>query len=101
MRRRHALVVGLAGLTAACVRSSIAPPTPVPPTPLPVRTPPPQPAAVATPLATALPTATSVPAPTATSVAETQIGLDVHLWNGDAEVQLDGRAIQPGHLRVP
>src|SRR5207244_1518074 len=93
MRRRHALVVGLAGLTAACARTSSAPPTVViPPTPLPARTPSPQPLAAATPLATALPTATSVPAPTATPVAETQIVLDVHLWNGAAEVQLPGLA---------
>src|SRR6266849_3181764 len=101
MRRRHALVVGLAGLTAACARTSSAPATVVPPTPLPARTPSPQPLAAATPLATALPTATSIPAPTATPVAETQIALDVRLWNGEAEVQLDGRTIQPGHLSVP
>src|SRR6266849_11093693 len=101
MRRRHALVVGLAGLTAACARTSSAPATVVPPTPVPARTPPSQPAAAAAPLATALPTATSTPALTATPVAETQIALDVHLWNGEAEVQLDGRTIQPGRLSVP
>src|SRR5713226_9013275 len=78
MRRRHALVVGLAGLTAACARTSTAP---------------------ATPLATAAPTA-SVSA-TATPVRDNQVGLDVRLWNGEAEVQIDGRTIQPGHLSVP
>src|SRR5216683_6705259 len=98
MRRRHALVVGLAGLTAACARTSTAPATPIPPTPLPARTPTPQPAAAATPLATAAPTA-SVSA-TATPVRDTQVGLDVRLWNGEAEVQIDGRTIQPGHLSV-
>jgi hypothetical protein len=101
MRRRHALVVGLAGLTAACARTSSAPATPAPPTPQPAQTPAPQPAAVATPLATIAPTPQPTPStvPTATPVPE--IGLDVHLWNGEAELQIDGRTIEPGHLSVP
>ena len=96
MRRRHALVVGLAGLTAACARSSSAPPTAVPPTPLPARTPSLQSVAAATPLTTVAPTApvaTATVAATPSPAPESQVALDVHLWNGDAEVQLeDGRA---------
>jgi hypothetical protein len=29
------------------------------------------------------------------------VALDVRLWNGSAEVQLDGRTIQPGQISVP
>jgi hypothetical protein len=29
------------------------------------------------------------------------VGLDIQVWNGDADVQLDGRSIQPGHFSVP
>src|SRR6266851_1345264 len=104
MRRRHALVVGLAGLTAACARSASAPATAVPSTPLPARTPAPQPAAASTPLTTVAPTApisTPTAVPTPSPVPENQVALDVRLWNGEAEVQVDGRTIQPGHLSVP
>jgi hypothetical protein len=104
MRRRLVLVVGLAGLGAACTRPATSPATSIPPTPVPARTPAPQPAATTTPLATAAPRpplATPSVVPTPSPVAESQVGLDVRLWNGEAEVQLDGRTIQPGHLSVP
>jgi hypothetical protein len=39
--------------------------------------------------------------PTATPATDSQVGLDIRLWNGEAEVQLDGRTIAPGHLSMP
>src|SRR5260370_20861265 len=103
MRRRHALVVGLAGLTAGWARSAGAPATAVPATPLPARTPSPQSAAAATPLTTVAPSApvaTSTIAATPSPVPDSQVVLDVRLWNGEAEVQLDGRTIQPGRVNT-
>ena len=47
------------------------------------------------------PVSTSTSAPTPSPVPDAQVALNVHLWNGEAEVQLDGRTIQPGHLSVP
>jgi len=40
-------------------------------------------------------------AATPSPVPESQVALDIRLWNGEAEVQLDGRTIKPGHLNVP
>jgi hypothetical protein len=99
MLRRRALVVGLAGFVAACAGPSPSP-TPVQPTPQPVPTfapplptPPPAPVPVATPTLVPAP-----PEPTPAPVEE--IPLDIRLWNGKAEIQLDGRTIQPGQIRV-
>src|SRR5438270_3898096 len=105
MRRRQALVVGLAGLTAACTRPAPEPtPTVLQPTSVASPTAPAQPTAAPA----AVPTAAATPLvpvtaanPTAVRAAETQVDLDIHLWNGDAEVQLDGRTIEPGHISVP
>ncbi len=46
----------------------------------------------------AAPTATVVPAPAPTQIPT--VAVDVRLWNGSAEVQLDGRTIEPGHFEV-
>jgi hypothetical protein len=35
-----------------------------------------------------------------TPTAVDQVSLDLRLWNGSAEVQLDGRAVEPGHFLV-
>src|SRR5205085_9113638 len=69
------------------------PPTSVPPTGTPAS------------IGTAAPAATSVatpprPSPQATSTPQPQVNLDVRLWNGSAEVQIDGRTITPGQLKV-
>jgi len=48
-----------------------------------------------------VPAATAVTA--ATSTPDTNAGqrtLDVRLWNGSAELQLDGRTIEPGQVRI-
>jgi hypothetical protein len=45
--------------------------------------------------------ATSIAVPTPSPAPENQVALDVRLWNGDAEVQLDGRTIQPGRVNTP
>jgi hypothetical protein len=37
----------------------------------------------------------------ASPVPDSQVALDVRLWNGEAEVQLDGRTIQPGRVNTP
>jgi hypothetical protein len=103
--RRRALVVGLAGLMAACAGPNAPPATP---TPEPVRTSPPlmptvppatptsPPARPATP--TPAPPPPTPPAPTPTPAE--QVALEVRLWNGSAEVQLDGRTIEPGRVMV-
>jgi Protein of unknown function (DUF3048) N-terminal domain/Protein of unknown function (DUF3048) C-terminal domain len=57
--------------------------------------------ATATPLSTPAPTATPVPrAPDPTPSPNPQVALDVRLWNGTAEVQVDGRTIAPGQVMV-
>src|SRR5579859_5665563 len=109
MRRRQALVVGLAGLSAACARPAAAPVATVPPQPRPVA--PPSPVAAPTSPVASAPTSTvavptqPVPMPSATPtapvVAEREVQLDIRIWNGEAELQLDGRTIQPGHFSVP
>jgi hypothetical protein len=98
---RRALVVGLAGLLAACAAPS-APPTASPtdllPTAPPARTPTPPPTPAPTARATLAP-ATARPteaSPTATPV--TRVELDIRVWNGAADLQLDGRPIDPGHV---
>jgi hypothetical protein len=110
MLRRRALVVGLAGLMAACAGPA---PPPATPTPRPVGTSPPLMPTVppaATPTPPPAPTATqpprptpppATPQPTPTPAATDQIALDIRLWNGSAEVQLDGRTVQPGEIMVP
>jgi len=106
MVRRRALVVGLAGLMAACAGPNSAG-GPSTPTPQPVRTSPPlmptvPPPATPTPPPAPPRTPTPVPPqPTPTSAAADQVALDIRLWNGSAEVQLDGRTVQPGKLVLP
>ncbi|MCA1644546.1 MAG: DUF3048 domain-containing protein [Chloroflexi bacterium] len=108
MRRWRALVLGLAGLTAACAAPPALPtsaPQPPATTPAPVV----KPTTGAAPLATVRPTdaprapvlTPTAPTTTPTPVVASEVGLDIRLWNGDAEVQLDGRTIEPGHLEVP
>ncbi len=104
MRRRRAIVVGAAGLLSAC--SGPPPPAPTPaPTAAPTSPPalatvPPRPIPTsggpASPPAT--PTAPPPAVPTVTPAA--QVALDVRLWNGSAEVHLDGRTIEPGRVMV-
>ena len=38
--------------------------------------------------------------PQPTPTLSPRVALDVHLWNGTAEVQIDGRAISPGQITV-
>ena len=101
MYRRRAIIVGLAGVLSACAGPAPAPtgepaasPTSVPPTAAATLPPtPPTPitaAATATAAPTAVPTATPLP----------EVALDVRLWNGAAEVQLDGRTVEPGQIMV-
>src|SRR5262249_322493 len=101
MYRRRAIIVGLAGVLSACAGPPPAPtgepaasPTSVPPTAAGTWPPtPPTPttaAATATAAPTAVPTATPLP----------DVALDVRLWNGTAEVQLDGRTVEPGQIMV-
>jgi Protein of unknown function (DUF3048) N-terminal domain/Protein of unknown function (DUF3048) C-terminal domain len=113
LSRRRALVVGLAGLMTACAGPQPAAPTPSPqlvgtappllPTVRAVATPTPPPA---TPPATPPPpsptptVAPAQPSPTPT-VASDQVAVAVRLWNGSAEVQLDGRTVQPGNFMLP
>jgi hypothetical protein len=117
------VVLGLTSgiAAAACGGSQVAAPEPLTPTPAsaPTRglpratptvpaptpaTPVPTPAtAVPTPPPTlpVVPTATPVPAqPSPTPEPPAQIELDIRLWNGAAELQLDGRSIQPGKINV-
>ena len=57
--------------------------------------------ATVTAVPTAPPTATPEPAaPTATPVPDT-VTLDIRLWNGSAEVQLDGASVETGLHAVP
>ena len=42
--------------------------------------------------------ATPAPAPQPSSTPTGQIALDIRLWNGTAEVQLDGRTVAPGQV---
>lgn len=64
---------------------------------------------MATVLAVATSTPTPAPTPRAAASATTtpteappdQVVLDIRLWNGSAEVQLDGRTVQPGQVMVP
>ena len=112
MLTRRTLVAGLASGLAACAAGCArlaAPPAPTP-TAVPTPSPRPTPTAVAatpTSAATAAPTpsptaaATAQPAvapPTATAVPTppSQVELDIRVWNGAAELQLDGRTISPG-----
>src|SRR6266851_3432511 len=113
MVSRRALVAGLAGFIAACAGPSRVPSPPPSPSPspegqattTPASTSPPTPrtTAVATSAPTAVPAAASptsasaVPEPTA---ASDQVALDLRLWNGSADVQLDGRPVAPGRLLV-
>src|SRR5262249_33130422 len=92
--QRRTLLISLAGLISACAgpSSSPAPPSPTAasaptsnPTPAPIIVPPP------TLVPTTVPTA-----PPATATPTPRMALDVRLWNGTAEVQLDGRTIEPG-----
>ena len=104
---RRALVVGLAGFLVACARPATAPEAPAPEG-SPTVPPPANPTATAAPTqaAPAVPaTATAAPTPapptaTPTAASAPQIALDVRLWNGSAQVQLDGRTVQPGRLMV-
>jgi hypothetical protein len=114
MLRRRALVVGLAGLMAACTGPNPGG-GPSTPTPQPVRTSPPLLPTVPPPTAapTQPPSPTQPPAvpPTATpappqptpspAALDDQVELNIRLWNGSAEVQLDGRTVQPGQVMVP
>ena len=100
MLRRRAFVAALAALLAGCVAPAPAPtpepspePTDVPPT----RVPPTQAPTIAP---TVAPTVEPTTAPTPTESAPESVQLDVRLWNGSAEVQLDGRTIQPGVVEV-
>jgi hypothetical protein len=82
-------------LVTACASPATAPPPtagPLPPT---------APPATSTPAATPTlaPTAVPTPTPGATAPAQ-QTFLDIHLWNGSAEVQLDGQSVQPGRVPV-
>lgn len=103
MPRRRALLVGLAGcvqvelLLSACagpIRSAtgavqvatVPPPVPTPTT-----------AVVPTP---ARPTPAPAPTPTPTLVVPAQVALDVSVWNGSAQLQLDGSSIEPGQVHV-
>ena len=129
MLTRRALVAGLAtsclaACAAGCARLAAAPSAVATPTG-PTSTTPPQTETHATPAATATagtaaaptnaptlapasasaPTALPTASPDASAAAATptlsaQIGLDVRLWNGAAEVQLDGRTISPGHVDI-
>src|SRR6266852_5475087 len=98
MVRRRALVVGLAGFIAACSGPAPASRTEAP-APQPTSTP--KPTSVPP---TASPASVSTPAPMATSAAtptpQAQVNLEVRLWNGSAEVQIDGRTIEPGQQTV-
>lgn len=100
------LATGLAACAAGCARLA-APPAP---TSTAIPTPPAQPSPTA---AAATPTlaATAAPSPTAAATAQpagapptataaptppSQVALDIRLWNGSAELQLDGRSSTPG-----
>jgi len=120
MQRRRALVVGLAGLMTAC--AGPAPPAtpapavstpPAPPTEPTLPTEPTPPTPTSQPLPSRVPSATpeirSTPTPTAAAIqaeaSTTEPGagqrtLDVRLWNGSAELQLDGRTVEPGQMLV-
>src|SRR5438105_249526 len=109
MVRRRALVVGLAGLMAACAGPNPGG-GPSTPTPQPVRTSPPllptvpPPTAAPTPPPAPSPTpapAPPPPPPTPTPAALDLVALNIRLWNGSAEVQLDGQTVQPGQVMVP
>jgi hypothetical protein len=116
MQRRRALIVGLAGLMTACAGPTSTAPTPTSPTSRAVTPAPeatqigPTPSPAATPITSATGTtasaATSTPTTAGTTAASTpdanaaQRTLDIRLWNGSAEVQLDGRTIQPGRVVV-
>ncbi|MDQ6671415.1 MAG: DUF3048 domain-containing protein [Chloroflexota bacterium] len=81
-------------------------------TPPPEPPPPTQPASTLVPASTPGPTSTSVPSAASQAAAaatpETspsgldadQRALEVRLWNGSAELQLDGRTIEPGRVLV-
>jgi hypothetical protein len=59
------------------------------------------PASAASGTATPAATAAATPAPPqATPTPQAKVNLDVRLWNGSAEVQIDGRTITPGQLVV-
>jgi len=103
MRRRRALVLGLAGFSAACTRPAAPSAPTLAPTAGPVSTATARLAATPTPVlsASSTPPAVSPSAtPTVAPTVERQVGLDIRLWNGDAEVQLDGSTIQPGHFNM-
>jgi hypothetical protein len=110
--RRRALVLGLAGFIAACsspkpAAAPAATPTREPAPTTPPRQPttvPPAPTPTSVPAVPAVPTPTEAPAPTPepspTPAPPDQIALDIRLWNGSAEVQLDGRTVSPGLINV-
>ncbi len=61
------------------------------------------PVATSTPTVTPAPTALPAPAeptPTPAPAPPDQVALNVRLWNGSAEVQIDGRSVQPGQVVV-
>jgi len=129
VRRRQVLLSVAAALVAGCgglqtgarptsppvpSTPTSAPPTPVgaPATPTPRPVPPTAttlptattvPAATVAPTATALPTApaTATAAPTPAPLGADEVLLDLHLWNGAAELQLDGETVPTGRLVVP
>jgi hypothetical protein len=54
----------------------------------------------APPKPTAAPTATAAPTVAPTATPQPRVELDIRLWNGDAEIHLDGRTAQPGKQLV-
>ena len=88
-RAAWAAVVALVLVALGCRPPGQATPTP---TVAPTATPPPTPSP--TPEPTATPTPEPTPLPTATPVPLAR--LEVHLWNGSAEIHLDGTTVEPG-----
>src|SRR5262245_35787167 len=95
---RRTLLISLAGLISACAGPSPSPALPSP-TAAPAPTSNPTPAPTSVPLPALAPT-TAPTAPPATATPTPQMALDVRLWNGTAEVQLDGRTIEPGRQMI-
>ena len=94
-RRQAALTLALGLALVACSQPAPAPATPAPVTPTP-------PASTRPPTVapTLVPTAPPTAAPSPTSPFP-QTFLDIRVWNGSAEIQVDGRTVEPGHLIVP
>jgi hypothetical protein len=114
MLSRRAVVLGLAtsfaAVAAGCARPGATPATPAasttppPPTPTQPLAATPTTAAAASPTAAASPAVAASPSPPLvalpTPTAVDQVTLDIRLWNGAADVQLDGRALDPGEVVV-